>query len=373
MHAQSSCSGPMTIPPIACRAGVSAALCASLLLAGCAAREGDVTPTLAAAPAALVWPSPPDVARYALAGVLIGEQDFIDPEKRESSGVKTAFEWVVGIVVGPRRYKELRRPVAGLVREDGSVLVVDAGHKGVAVFDMAAKRFYIWDEVSPGAGFVSPVAIVEDGSGGYLVTDSELRRVVRLSALGKPAGEFGQGVLTRPTGIARDGLTGTIYVADTGAHDVKVFDPTGQLIDTISGPGREVGRLNTPTHMVFEDDRLYVVDTLNFRVQAFNRDGSPVFDFGELGLFVGNLSRPKGVAIGDDGRIYVVESYYDHLLIFDPTGRLLLPIGGSGREVGQFYLPAGVWTDNQRRVYVADMFNGRIIVLAELTGMEGAR
>lgn len=355
-------------------AGGRAALCASLLLsgllAGCAAREGDVAPALTAAPAAPVWPSPPDVARYALAGVLIGEQDFVAPEDRESSGARTAFEWIVGLVVGPRRYKELRRPVAGLVRDDGSVLVVDAGHKGVAVFDMVAKRFEIWDEAAPGVGFVSPVAIAEDGSGGYLVTDAELRRVIRLDALGKPAGDFGGGILTRPTGIARDPLTGTIYVADTGAHDIKAFDESGLLIDTVAGPGRGVGRLNTPTHMVFHEGRLYVADTLNFRVQAFNRDGTPVFDFGELGLSVGNMSRPKGVAIGGEGRIYVVESYYDYLLIFDSSGQLLLPIGGTGREVGQFYLPAGVWTDNQHRVYVADMFNGRIIVLAELTEME---
>ena len=340
------------------------------LLAGCAAREGDVAPALTVTPAAPVWPAPPDVARYALAGVLIGEQDFVAPEKRERSGARTAFEWIVGLVVGPRRYKELRRPVAGLVRADGSVLVVDAGHKGVAVFDMVARRFEIWDEAGPGYGFVSPVAIVEDGGGGYLVTDSELRRVVRLDALGKPAGDFGGGVLTRPTGIARDPLTGTIYVADTGAHDVKAFDAAGVLIGTIAGPGRGTGRLNTPTHMVFHQDRLYVTDTLNFRVQAFDRDGTPVFDFGELGLSVGNMSRPKGVAIGGDGRIYVVESYYDHLLIFDSAGKFLLPIGGTGREVGQFFLPAGVWTDDRRRVYVADMFNGRIIVLSELTGLE---
>jgi len=52
--------------------------------------------------------------------------------------------------------------------------------------------------------------------------------------------------------------------------------------------------------MVFHQGRLYVVDTLNFRVQVFDRDGTPVFDFGELGLSVGNMSRPKGVATGGD-------------------------------------------------------------------------
>jgi len=348
-------------------------LSAALLVAACAEKQGDVTPALVPELSGPVWPQPPEPARYALAGVLIGQQDFIDPSQRESSGLQTAFEWVVGLVVGPRRYKELRRPVAGLVRADGSVLVVDAGLKGVAVFDMPGKRFYIWDEASPGASFVSPVAIAEDGQGGYLVTDSELARVVRLNAEGKPAGGFGDGVLRRPTGMARDPLTGMIYVADTAAHDIKAFDAAGNLRDTIGSPGREVGRFNTPTHLAFHGDRLYVVDTLNFRVQAFNRDGTPVMDFGELGLFVGNLSRPKGVAIGGEGRIYVVESYYDHLLIFDPKGQLLLPIGGTGSGVGQFYLPSGVWTDGRNRVYVADMFNGRVIVLAELTGLETVR
>lgn len=339
-------------------------------LAGCAAPEGDIAPPLAATPDRGVWPSPPDQPRYALAGILTGEQDFVDPDKRGSSGLKTAFDWIVGLATGGRRYKELRRPVSGLVRPDGSVLVIDAGYRGVAVFDMTAKRFLIWDEAAKGVPFVSPVQIAEDGLGGYLVTDAEMRQVIRLDGTGEPTGSFGGEVLKRPTGVARDPLTGMIYVADTAAHDIKVFDATGTLLDTVGGPGREAGRLNTPTHLTFRGDRLFVADTLNFRIQAFNRDGSPVLEFGELGLFVGNMSRPKGVAIGGEGRIYVVESYYDHLLIFDPEGQLLLPIGGTGQGIGQFYLPAGVWTDESQRVYVADMFNGRIVVLAELTGLE---
>lgn len=345
-------------------------LSGAALLAACGEQEGDVAPALGPAPDGPVWPAPPEPARYALAGVLIGERDFIDPSARERSGAEKALAWIAGVVIGERKYKELRRPVAGLVRSDGSILVVDAGHKGVALFDMVAKRFEIWDEARRGAGFASPVAITRDADGGYLVTDSELHRVIRLDPAGRPAGELGAGVLTRPTGIARDPLAGTVYVADSATHDVKMFDSAGVFVDTLGSPGRGVGRFNAPTHLSFEGDHLYVADTLNFRIQAFARDGSPVMDFGDLGLFVGNLSRPKGVAIGGQGRIYVVESYYDYLLVFDPGGRLLLPIGGTGNGIGQFYLPSGAWTDNQGRVYVADMFNGRVVVLAELTDLE---
>jgi len=341
----------------------------AILLGGCATAGPPVAPTLVPAPDALIWPSPPDIPRYALAGVLIGQQDFIAPEDREGSGVDLALRWLAGVFIGTRRYHELQRPVAGLTRADGTVLVVDAGSRAVFVFNLAEKKFDRWLDAAPGIGFLSPVAIAEDGQGGYLITDSERAEVFRLDAAGQPAGRFGSGVLSRPTGLAVDRLAQRIYVADTAAHNLKVFDLSGDLIDTLGAPGKEPGLFNAPTHLAFVGDSLYVSDTLNFRVQVFDRAGDGQLSFGRLGLFVGELARPKGVAVGEGGRIYVVESYYDHLLIFAEQGNLLMAIGGTGNDVGSFYLPSGVWTDDQGRVFVADMFNGRVIVLQELTTM----
>jgi DNA-binding beta-propeller fold protein YncE len=101
---------------------------------------------------------------------------------------------------------------------------------------------------------------------------------------------------------------------------------------------------------------------MNSRIQVLTSSGEAVRSFGRRGLFVGNLPRPKGVAVDQNGLIYVVESYYDYLLIFNNKGELMLPIGGSGSGVGQFYLPSAVWVGNQQRIYVSDMFNGRIAV-----------
>ena len=214
---------------------------------------------------------------------------------------------------------------------------------------------------------MAPVGIVADGAGGFLVTDAELAEVFRLDADGQPVGRFGRGILERPTGIARDPVSGLVYVADTVRHDVKVFDPAGDLVELIGSHGNGQGLFNTPTHVSYFDGQLYVADTLNFRVQVFDRAGEERLTFGRLGLFVGDMTRPKGVAVGGGGRIYVVESYFDHLLVYDRNGRLLLPIGGTGQGTGQFYLPSGVWTDPQGRVYVADMFNGRVVVFQELS------
>lgn len=342
-----------------------------LLLAGCAEPAPSIAPNLSPAPGALTWPQPPDTPRYALAGILIGKQDFIAPEDRQPAGFDKTLRWIAGLVIGPRRYPELQRPVAGLTRADGTVLVVDASNKAVFVFDMSGKRFDRWIDAAQGIGFESPIAIAEDSRGGYLITDSKLGEVFRLDSFGKPAGRFGRGIVTRPTGVAVDPEAERIYVADTAKHDIKVFSLDGDLIDTLGSPGKEPGRFNAPTHLVFANNSLYVADTLNFRVQVFDRAGDGQLAFGRLGLFVGDLTRPKGVAVGEGGRIYVVESYYDHLLVFEPRGELLMAIGGTGNNIGSFYLPSGVWTDAQGRVYVADMFNGRVVVLQELTSVAG--
>lgn len=335
--------------------------------AGCSSTPPDTSALLEPEPDARVWPLAPSTPRYAYVGQLIGERDFRRGRDTRGTVVK-ALKWIAGLVIGESEPLELQRPVSGMTGEDGRIYVVDTGHRAVLVFDMARARLLKWERAAPGVPFVSPVGIAGDGRGGILVTDSELGAVFRLDAEGNPVERLGAGIVTRPTGIARDARTGYVYVADTRAHDIKVFDDQGSLVELIGNRGDGRGAFNTPTHLAISNGELYVADTLNFRVHVFDTVGEDRLTFGRLGLYVGDMTRPKGVAVGRDGRIYVVESYFDHLLVYDRDGQLLLPIGGTGRGVGQFYLPSGVWTDPAGRVYVADMFNGRVVMFKELQG-----
>jgi DNA-binding beta-propeller fold protein YncE len=250
-----------------------------------------------------------------------------------------------------------------MVDERGRILITDAGRQAVIVFDEAQATLSVWDEMAPGESFRSPVGIASDGTGGYLVADAELGYVVRLDTNGVAAGKIGQGLLERPTGLARDAANGEWFVADSAAHDIKVFDGDDTLVRTIGRPGIEDGEFNGPTHLSFSQGRLYVTDTLNARVQILTPAGDLISTIGQRGLFVGNLVRPKGVVADRDGHVYVIESYYDHLLVFNASGELLLPIGGTGSTAGRFFLPAGAWTNDGTRLFVADMFNGRVVVL----------
>jgi DNA-binding beta-propeller fold protein YncE len=315
----------------------------------------------------LVWPAPPDTPRYQFAGELAGERNFGSAEQAEPGSGERVIRWLVGLGAGSQdEPRELVRPQAGAMDDGGRIYVTDVGRKAVFVFDELRGKLFIWDRAGDYTSFVSPIGIVVGRDGEVLVADSGLRRIVRLDRSGEPRGSFAQGVVSRPTGLARDPQSGRIFVADTAQHDIKVFNDQGKLIQTIGRRGTKLGEFNAPTHLAYMDGYLYVSDTLNARVQVLTLAGDPVNSLGTRGLFVGNLTRPKGIAVDHDRNIYVVEGYYDHLLVFDKDGRFLLPIGGTGTAVGRFFLPAGAWTDKLGRVFIADMFNGRVVIFRYL-------
>ena len=315
----------------------------------------------------VLWPELPQVPRYRYAGQLLGEKNFSDPD-REPSALRTMWTWVTGLADDRNREdRSLVRPQSGMVT-GSRIYVTDVGRGAVFVFDRATGELLIWDQAEGGSSFVSPVGITTGKDNTILVADSELKKVVRLSADGKMLGSFGEGVLTRPTGLVRNPVNQRTYVVDTREHNIKVFDDDGELVDVIGFRGDRPGEFNAPTHIALSAGRLYVTDTLNARIQVLDSDGEPLEAIGKRGLYLGNLTRPKGITVDADRNIYVVESYYDHLLVFDDQGRFLLPIGGTGNRVGQFFLPSGAWSDDMGRIYVADMYNGRVVIFQFLGG-----
>ena len=346
----------------------------ALWLAGCASGPAPIRGQLhygmddAPEGRQLLWPAAPEVPRFLYTGTLTGEPNFRQPGS-DSGALARLGRALAGLDDPAIAPVVLQRPSGLVGDESGRLYVSDSSRRAVFVFDERAGELQVWDRATPQLGFVSPTGLALAPAGGLYVADAELAAVFRLDAAGQPQAVIGRGLLQRPTGLARDPKRGLLYVADTYAHDIKVFDDGGALLHVIGRRGSADGEFNYPTHLAWAQGELYVTDTLNNRIQVLGAEGQVLQrKFGERGLQLGQLVRPKGVSVDAEGNVYVVESYYDSLLVFSPRGEFLLPIGGTGTATGRFYLPAGVWVDARNRVHVADMFNGRVVLFQFLGG-----
>jgi sugar lactone lactonase YvrE len=138
----------------------------------------------------------------------------------------------------------------------------------------------------------------------------------------------------------------------------------GSLIARIGERGSGPGEFNFPTNVTVDrTGRLYVSDSLNSRVQAFDADFSHAGVIGARGTAAGSFSQPKGIAVDGDDHLYVVDAHFEAVQIFDRQGRLLLGFGREGSGPGEFWIPAGIHIDRSvNRIYVADTYNRRVQV-----------
>ncbi len=313
-----------------------------------------------------VWPALPEVPRYAFIGHLRGESN--RPEREPERGALARFfAAIAGLDAEPESSLDLLRPQQVTTDDRGRVYVTDPGRQSIFVFDEVLGEMMVWDERNLDISLPSPIGVVH-AQDAVWVTDSELGLVYQLSPNGDLIKRFGASELARPTGISYDAAGQRLFVSDTAAGAIKIFDLQGNLVDTWGVAGSGAGGFNRPTYLAYRNGRLYVADSLNARVQILDQSGRFLQSVGRRGLYVGNFSRPKGIALDSDGNIYVAESYYDHVLIYDPEGRLLMAIGGSGPAPGQFSQPTGVWVDDRDRVYVSDMLNSRVSMFQYLGG-----
>lgn len=263
---------------------------------------------------------------------------------------------------------QLVRPMAVTV-VDRTIFVADPGVQGIHRFDPAAGR-YTLIRGPEGAPLPSPVGLAAGTGGAVYVTDSKFASVFVIAADASTA-ELLQldAALVQPTGVAFDAASQRLFVTDTAAHKVLVFDTDGRLVSTIGQRGEGAGEFNFPTLLwAAPQGHLYVTDSLNFRIQSFAADGRLIGAFGRMGDSVGDAARPKGVATDRQGHVYVVDSLLHNLQIFDPAGRFLLSVGEQGRERGQFWLPVGIFVGADNLIYVADSYNRRVQVLRYIDG-----
>jgi hypothetical protein len=330
-------------------------LAATVLLAACLPTTARVAPETTH----LTWPPEPEPARVSYVRSFSRAEDL-----GISRGI---FERVKDLIFGEAEQR-LVRPMAVAV-VDGVIYVADPGAHGVHRFDSKGQGYALIG-APQGAPLPSPVGLARGAAGEVYVADSALARIFVIRPGAKAAEPVAlQATLHQPTGLAYDATSGRLFVTDTTAHDIKVFNRAGALENTIGKRGTAPGEFNFPTLLWrTPQGHLHVTDSLNFRVQTLDEKGHVLGSFGRQGDGGGDSSRPKGIATDRYEHLYVVDSLFHSVQIFDTAGRYLLSIGGRGRGPGEFWLPTGIFIDSDDTIYIADSYNRRVQVLRYVGG-----
>jgi len=204
-----------------------------------------------------------------------------------------------------------------------------------------------------------PVNIVPPAAQALDVTNQRI--------IGAPGSEAGQ--LSQPADLAIDDQ-GNVYVVDTLNQRIERFAPDGAST-AIGEPGSEQGQFFDP----FEPDKfahdgpwglavdqsgsVYVADTWNHRIQKFDSSGNFVAEWSgatsEYSFF-----GPRDIDVDLDGNLLIVDTGNKQIVKFSPDGRLIQAFGKAGTRAGEFDEPTSLSIAANGDIYVADLWNQRI-------------
>ena len=220
--------------------------------------------------------------------------------------------------------------------------------------------------------FMCPQGIAVNRHNQILVTS--INKIDLFTMEGKfinAVGQHGKGELefNVPAGVAV-GKNGKIYVVDSMNHRIQVLDSDLAHYKTFSKACSSLGsgHLSQPQAIAINSEgNVYVADTMSHAVQAFTPEGSFLLKFGKYGPATtpGAVCSPMALAIDRDDNVYI-GSVTGTIGIFDKQGEFIRQFGSHGSELGQFNTIRGMHIDSKGYLYVSEWSVNRIQVFQGL-------
>lgn len=261
------------------------------------------------------------------------------------------------------------KPRAMTIDENDEIYIVDMTGR-VQVFNAEGKFLRVWR--TPDIRKGKPTGLSIDREGNVMVADTHYHRVLFYSkdgtlledkTIGGVAGQ-GPGEFGFVTDAVQDSQ-GNFYVGEYGDFDrIQKFSPSGEYLLQWGGHGSSPGQFIRPQGLVVDkQDRIWVADACNHRIQVFEVDGqdvNPVKIWGEYGTQPGQLSYPYGLILDGEGHVYVAEFGNHRVQKFTTEGKSLAVWGTGGRRTGELNRPWALVRDSRGRIHVLDTQNHRV-------------
>ena len=259
---------------------------------------------------------------------------------------------------------QLNKPRSLALDKEDNLYVVDMTGR-VQKFSARGEVLTSWR--MPETDLGKPKGMSCDKAGNIVVIEPHYQRVNHFAPDGKLVEQWGRrgtniGQLTLPRAIAVNSR-GDLFVSEyTTVDRVQGFSPQEKQPFVYFGKsGTGNGEFNRAEGLgIGPDDRIYVADSCNHRIQIFTPEGRWLKTYGRAGRGLGELSYPYDVCVDRQGRQYVCEFGNSRIQVFDPQNKPLEILGGVGSKPGQFNNPWSIALDSHGNLYVADSGNHRV-------------
>ena len=233
------------------------------------------------------------------------------------------------------------------------VVCVQWGGRIVIVFDrLNGKKLetIIYFPSSLAGHVMNPISVIsmDKDDNTYLYHNSSVYKFSKGGSLLKVVGQKG----TQPGQFNHPSLVKVVedkvYVCDRGNHRVQIFNTELEYINSFGCRGDGDSQFNEPNGIA--QDRagnLYVTDTRNNRVQVFDCNGQFLYTFSKKGADSRQLDRPHGIFIGSDQFVYVCERGNKCVSVFKTSGEFVT-------SFGRFISPSALLIDDDGFVYVGE-------------------
>ena len=233
---------------------------------------------------------------------------------------------------------------------------------------IASSPFQVFAKIHP-TQLGEPVRVVEDvtlpmgialNSKQQLLV-AEWGKVTVFDREGKKVQTIKHSKFSYPTGVAVD-KDDNIYVLDDGISSLFKFNKEGELMKVVGHKGTQPGEFSAIDLIKIFNDKLYVCDYGNHRVQTWNTELEHMNSFGCYGNGRGQFNKPSDIAQDGAGNLYVTDSYNNRVQVFDCKGQFLYTFSKRGAASKRLNLPCSICVDPDHFVYVCENQSKCVIV-----------
>lgn len=180
----------------------------------------------------------------------------------------------------------------------------------VAVFTPLAACLHKAGTTGDGATGAAALVLSPDAAQVFFSPDGQrftaqpFDAIVALTADGQAErriGQFGIGAADLNDAQGMAFADDRLYVLDRGNSRIQMYSLDGGHLGQLGGRGRDPGQLAMPSALLLTQDRLYIADTLNHRVQVWEKDGRVI-------KVLDGMNAPRALAIWPDDTVWVLDA-----------------------------------------------------------------